>query len=153
MRIVTGSGSLSKTLTVRDSELVERAADRLIAVLDDPGPGFEDAAFAVLAEAAGIARPRLRGWDQRRRRARLSGLRDKTPDSPPRGCCVQRHPCQKVRSPGLLGGSHGERHYAGSVDAVQVLMFRHRCPQTVRNLPKRMVIGVAVSTAVRGRRA
>jgi len=53
---------------------------RLIAVVDDPAPGFEDVAFAVLADAADIARPHLQGRDQRRRRDRLSALRDSAGD-------------------------------------------------------------------------
>lgn len=56
---------------------------RLIALVDDAAPGFEDVAFAVLADAAGIARPHLQSWDQRRRRARLSTLRDRTGDGDP----------------------------------------------------------------------
>jgi hypothetical protein len=80
VRIVTDGQSGRKTLTVTDPEPVGRAAQRLVAVLDDPAPGFEDAAFAVLADAAGIARPRLRGWVQRSRRARLTALGHSTPD-------------------------------------------------------------------------
>jgi hypothetical protein len=48
---------------------------RLITVLDNPAPGTEDLAYVLLADAAGIARPHLRGWEQRRRRARLAALR------------------------------------------------------------------------------
>jgi hypothetical protein len=44
---------------------------------------LEDVAFAVLADAADIARPHLQGRDQRRRRARLSALRNITGDGDP----------------------------------------------------------------------
>jgi hypothetical protein len=80
VKIVTDGESGHKTLTVTDPEPISQAARRLIAVLDDPAPAFGDVAYAVLADAAAIAQPHLRGWDQRKRRARLSALRRSTAD-------------------------------------------------------------------------
>lgn len=63
------------TLTVLDPGPVRAAAARLIAVLEDPAPARGDVAFAVLADAARVARSHLRGRDHRKHRARLRGLR------------------------------------------------------------------------------
>jgi hypothetical protein len=79
VKVVTDGQSGRKMLTVVDPEPISRVAGRLIAVLDDPTPGFEDVAFAVLADAAGVARPHLHGLD-RRRRARLFTLRHSLAD-------------------------------------------------------------------------
>jgi hypothetical protein len=62
------------TLTVLDPCPVHAAAARLISVLENPAPAPGDAAFAVLADAAGAARPHLRGWEHREQRARLRQL-------------------------------------------------------------------------------
>jgi hypothetical protein len=83
LKVVTEAQSGRKTLTVVDPEPINQVTRRLIAVVDDPAPGFDDVAFAVLADAAGIAQPHLQGRDQRRRRARLSALRNVTGDSDP----------------------------------------------------------------------
>jgi hypothetical protein len=79
VKVVTAGKSGGKKLTVVDPEPINQVARRLIAVLDDPAPGFEDVAFALLADAAEIARPHLRAWDEHRR-ARLSALRHSTGD-------------------------------------------------------------------------
>jgi Golgi phosphoprotein 3 (GPP34) len=75
VKIVTAGDTGTKTLSVIDPEPIRQAVRRLIAVLDEPAPVLEDIAFAVLADAAAIARPHLDGWNQRGRRARLSALR------------------------------------------------------------------------------
>jgi hypothetical protein len=83
VKIVAVGESGDKMLTVVDPEPINQVTRRLIAVVDDPAPGFDDVVFAVLADAADIARPHLQGWDQRRRRARLSTLRDRTGNGDP----------------------------------------------------------------------
>jgi hypothetical protein len=62
-------------LTVLDPGPVHAAAARLTAVLQDPEPTRGDIAFVVLADAARVARPHLRGWDHRKHRACLRRLR------------------------------------------------------------------------------
>jgi hypothetical protein len=79
VKVVTAGQSGGKTLTVVDPDPINQVTRRLIAVLDGPAPGFEDRTFAVLADAAGIARPHLKAWDSRRR-ARLRELRHSTGD-------------------------------------------------------------------------
>lgn len=74
VRIVTDGQSGRKALTVVEPEPIERVTFRLIAVLDEAAPRLADVAFVELADAAGIAGPHLRGWDQHRHRARLSAL-------------------------------------------------------------------------------
>lgn len=63
------------TLTVLDPGPVHAAAARLVAVLGDPAPARLDVSFVVLADAARVARPHLRGWSHRKHRARLRRLR------------------------------------------------------------------------------
>ncbi len=63
------------TLTVLDPGPVQAAAARLAAVLEDPAPADRDVTFVVLADAARVARPHLRGWIHRKHRARLRRLR------------------------------------------------------------------------------
>jgi hypothetical protein len=75
VKIVTDEQHGRKTLTVTDSEPIDKVTRRLLAVLDAAAPGLADVAFAALSDAAGIAGPHLRGWDQHRHRARLSTLR------------------------------------------------------------------------------
>jgi hypothetical protein len=75
VKIVTDGQSGIKTLTVIDPKPIDQVTLRLMAVLDDAAPGLADVAFAVLADAAGIAGPHLRGWDQHKHRARLAALR------------------------------------------------------------------------------
>jgi Golgi phosphoprotein 3 GPP34 len=58
-------------LTVLDSGPIHAAAARLLSVLEDREPTRADVAFVVLADAARVARPHLRGWDHRKHRARL----------------------------------------------------------------------------------
>src|ERR1700756_3822022 len=82
VRIVTVAPGRKK-LEVTDAAPIKAMTRRLVAVLDDPAPGFKDISFAVLADAAGIARPHLRGWAHRRHRACLSALRDATGDGAP----------------------------------------------------------------------
>jgi Golgi phosphoprotein 3 GPP34 len=82
VRIVTVAPERKK-LEVTDAEPIKAMARRLVAVLDDPVPGFKDISFAVLADAAGIARPHLRGWAHRKHRACLPALRDATGDGAP----------------------------------------------------------------------
>lgn len=62
-------------LTVLDPGPIGAAAARLIAVLEDQEPTRADVAFVVLADAARVARPHLRGWDHRKHRACLRRLR------------------------------------------------------------------------------
>ncbi len=62
-------------LTVLDPGPIHAAAARLISVLEDREPTREDVAFAVLADAAQVARPHLRGRDHRKHRARLRRVR------------------------------------------------------------------------------
>jgi golgi phosphoprotein 3 len=76
VRIESDSRTGDKTLTVVQTEPIEQVTRRLIAAVDEPAPAIEDAAFAVLADAAGIARPLLQGRTERRHLARLSKLRD-----------------------------------------------------------------------------
>jgi len=73
VRIVPQDGR--KVLKVADAGPLHQAADRLVTVLDDPAPGFSDAAFVMLADLTRVARPQLRGWGNRKRRARLAALR------------------------------------------------------------------------------
>jgi hypothetical protein len=75
VKIVTDGQPGHKTLTVTDPARIDQVTCRLTAVLDETAPGFDDVAFVVLADAAGIARPQLHGRDERRRRSRLSTLR------------------------------------------------------------------------------
>jgi hypothetical protein len=79
VKVVTDGQSGRKMLNVVDPEPINQAVARLIAVLDDPAPGFQDVAFAVLADAAGVARPHLHGLD-RSRRVRLFTLRHSLAD-------------------------------------------------------------------------
>jgi hypothetical protein len=79
VKIVAVGESGDKMLTVVDPEPINQVTRRLIAVLDDPAPGFEDVAFAVLADAAAVARPHLHLLD-RHRRARLFTLRHSLAD-------------------------------------------------------------------------
>ena len=72
---IVKEGQSGQALAVINPEPINQATRRLIAVLDESAPGFEDVAFAVLADSAGVARPHLHGWEQRRHRARLSALR------------------------------------------------------------------------------
>jgi hypothetical protein len=65
----------ARRVSVRADGPVRAAAARLIAVPEDPVPARLDVAFAVLADAARVARPHLRGWDHRKHRARLRRLR------------------------------------------------------------------------------
>jgi hypothetical protein len=58
VRIVTVAPE-RKELEVTDAEPIKAMTRRLVAVLDDPAPRFKDVSFAVLADAAGIARPHL----------------------------------------------------------------------------------------------
>lgn len=69
-----------KLLAIADAEPINRVARRLMTVLDDPAPSFDDVAFVVLADVAYIARPRLHGWEQHKRRARLFKLRHTASD-------------------------------------------------------------------------
>jgi hypothetical protein len=62
-------------LTVLDPGPVHTAAARLIAVLENPPPTRRDVAFVVLADAARVTKPHLRGWEHRKHRARLRRLR------------------------------------------------------------------------------
>jgi hypothetical protein len=66
---------VARTAVIANPQSIDQVTRRLVAVLDEPAPGIEDVAFAVLADTAGIARPLLGGRDQRRRRARLAALR------------------------------------------------------------------------------
>ena len=63
------------TLTVLDPGPIRAAAARLIAVLEDPAPTRRDVTFVVLADAARVAQPHLRGWNHRKHRACLRRLR------------------------------------------------------------------------------
>lgn len=77
VRIVTVAPG-RKVLEVTDAEPIKAMTRRLVAVLDDPAPELKDISFVVLADAAGIARPHLRGWGHRRHRACLSAMREAT---------------------------------------------------------------------------
>jgi hypothetical protein len=61
-------------LTVLDRGPIEAAAARLIAVLEDPAPTRRDVTFVVLADAARVTLPHLRGWSHRKHRACLRRL-------------------------------------------------------------------------------
>jgi hypothetical protein len=67
-------GITGGALTVLDPGPLHAAAARLIAVLEDQAPTRGDVTFVVLADAARIARPHLRGRDHRKHRARLHQL-------------------------------------------------------------------------------
>lgn len=64
-----------KVLRVADAGPIDQVTRRLLTVLDDPEPGFADAAFVILADIARVARTHLHGRDNRKRRTRLSALR------------------------------------------------------------------------------
>ena len=65
----------SGVLTVLDPGPVRAAASRLVTALELPAPSPGDIAFVVLADAARLARPHLKGRSHRKHRARLRELR------------------------------------------------------------------------------
>lgn len=75
------SGSALGRMTVADPGRVRLASRRLAAVLDDPVPESGDRVYAVLADAARVAAPHLRGRGNRARRARLEALRQSAADA------------------------------------------------------------------------
>lgn len=73
--VVPAGAAVFRKLATADPARLARPSRCLAETLDDPAPESAGAAFALLADAAGVAGAHLRGRRNRARRARLASLR------------------------------------------------------------------------------